>query len=172
MGILLLLPFFLIRFGLLALLDRQALARAAHFAPMEGADRAVYWIYQLSNAAILLRILAARRLAETPLFLLPGWGLYGAGLVLLALSAAAFAAPAERGVRQGGVYRWSRNPMYCAYFFIFLGCALLLASPLLAALTAVFQLAAHRVILAEERWCARQFGEAYLQYCKAVRRYF
>lgn len=172
LGVLLLLPFFLIRFGLLALLDRHALARAAHFAPMEGLDRAVYWVYQLSNAALLLRILTARRLAGEPLLLAGGWALYGAGLALLALSAAAFAAPAEQGVRQSGVYRWSRNPMYCAYFLFFLGCALLLSSPLLAALTLLFQMAAHRVILAEERWCVQRFGEVYLQYCKAVRRYF
>ena len=34
MGFLLLMPFFLIRFGLLALLDKGAVARAAHFAPL------------------------------------------------------------------------------------------------------------------------------------------
>jgi protein-S-isoprenylcysteine O-methyltransferase Ste14 len=39
-------------------------------------------------------------------------------------------------------------------------------------LTLIFQLAAHRVILAEERWCAGQFGETYLKYCEIVRRYF
>ena len=39
-GFLLLVPFFLIRFGLMARLDRASLARAAHFAPMRGGERA------------------------------------------------------------------------------------------------------------------------------------
>ena len=39
-GFLLLVPFFLIRFGLMARLDHASLARAAHFAPMRGGERA------------------------------------------------------------------------------------------------------------------------------------
>lgn len=53
-GFLLLAPFFLIRFGLMAWLDHASLARAAHFAPMRGGERAAYLVYQLANAGILL----------------------------------------------------------------------------------------------------------------------
>ena len=42
--------------------------------------------------------------------------------------------------------------------------------PLLAALL-VFQLTAHTVIRAEERWCRQTFGAAYERYCGSVRRY-
>ena len=49
MGFFLLLPFFLLRFGLLARLDRSALRRAAQFAPMYGRERAAYWVYQIST---------------------------------------------------------------------------------------------------------------------------
>lgn len=74
-------------------------------------------------------------------------------------------------MRHKGVYRISRNPMYVSYFFVFLGCVLLTQSlPLLAALL-VFQLTAHTVIRAEERWCLQTFGAAYERYCKSVRRY-
>ena len=59
MGVLLLVPFFLGRFGLMALLDRGALIRAAHFPPMEGGERAAYWVYQFSTAALLLGLPAA-----------------------------------------------------------------------------------------------------------------
>ena len=38
-GLFLLLPFFLLRFGLLARLDREAIGRAARFAPLEGGER-------------------------------------------------------------------------------------------------------------------------------------
>ena len=51
-GFLLLIPFLLIRFGVLSHLDRAAVKRAAFFAPMAGKEIAAYWIYQLSNAAI------------------------------------------------------------------------------------------------------------------------
>ena len=171
MGALLLLPLFLIRFGLLALLDRQAVGRAAHFAPMRGGERAAYWVYQLSQLAILLGILTAPIQTEPSLFLFGGAALYGAGVILLVLAVAAFAAPAGDGVRRTGVYRISRNPMYGAYFLYFLGCALLARSPLLGILVLVFQVSARWVILAEERWCAGRFGEPYLQYMRSVRRY-
>ena len=59
----------------------------------------------------------------------------------------------------------------CLLFFVFLGCVLLTQSlPLLAALL-VFQLTAHTVIRAEERWCRQTFGAAYERYCGSVRRY-
>lgn len=171
MGGWLLVPFFLIRFGLLALLNRQAVGRAAHFAPMYGRGRAAYWVYQISNTAIVLLILTARVRTTRPLPLFGGTALYGAGLLLLTLAVVAFAAPEERGLRRRGVYRISRNPMYAAYFLYFLGCALLVRSPLLAALVLVFQASAHWVICAEERWCIEQFGQEYLQYMRSVRRY-
>lgn len=53
-GFLLLIPFLLIRFGILSHLDRAAVKRAAFFAPMAGKEIAAYWIYQLSNAAIFI----------------------------------------------------------------------------------------------------------------------
>lgn len=53
-GFLLLIPFLLIRFGVLSHLDRAAVKRAAFFAPMAGKEIAAYWIYQLSNAAIFI----------------------------------------------------------------------------------------------------------------------
>ena len=57
------------------------------------------------------------------------------------------------------------------YFLLFLGFALLTRSlPLLLCL-AVFQLTAHVLIRAEERWCLRTFGAAYARYMGRVRRY-
>ena len=171
MGFLLLIPFYLVRFSLMATLDREAIGRAAHFPPMQGGEKVAYYLYQLSTVALLLGILAARiRTAPLALF---GTGLllYLAGLALLAGAVRDFAAPAPGGMRRQGLYRLSRNPMYLAYFVFFAGCALLVRSPLLLAITAVFQLSAHWVILAEERWCIRQFGQDYVRYMAEVRRY-
>ena len=169
MGFLLLVPFFLLRFGLMALLDRNALARAAHFPPLRGGERAAYWVYQISTAILLLGLCFAQIKPSRFLFL--GTACYALGLLLLARSVADFCVPAENGLRQKGLYRFSRNPMYAAYFVFFAGCGCLTASwPLLIVLLC-FQVSAHWIILAEERWCIENFGEAYRQYMRRVRRY-
>ena len=52
-GFILLIPFLLVRFGLIRVIDRQAVVRAAYFPPRIGAERAAYMIYQLANAVVL-----------------------------------------------------------------------------------------------------------------------
>ena len=82
-----------------------------------------------------------------------------------------FGRPSPGPFREGGLYRFSRNPMYVSYFVYFAGCVLLTRSRLLAALVLLFQLSEHWIILAEERWCREQFGAPYEAYRKRVRRY-
>ena len=171
MGFLLLLPFLFIRFGLLALLGKGAVARAAYFAPLIGKEKAAYWIYQASNAAIFLYLFFLKiTAAPAPLFY-TGAVVYATGLILLVVSVINFASPSESGINQNGLYRLSRNPMYVSYFVYFAGCVLLTRSRLLAALVLLFQLSEHWIILAEERWCREQFGAPYEAYRKRVRRY-
>lgn len=170
MAALLLIPFFFLRFVLMAWLDPSALPRAAAFAPFKGGETVAYWIYQLSNAVLLI----------APFFLGFAWGpwllagavLYLLGCVLLAASVAGFCSPQESGMSTEGIYRFSRNPMYVAYFLIFLGCAAITASPVMLALVLCFQVSAHWIIKAEERWCMQTFGEKYRAYTQKVRRYF
>ena len=170
-GFWLLVPFLSVRFGLLSLLNREAVGRAARFAPMRGGEKAAYWIYQLSNAALLLYLpfLRVRAAGSLPFF--AGLMCYLGGLALCAASMAGFAAPSGGGLRTGGVYRFSRNPMYVSYFLCFAGMALLVRSAALAAIVLVFQVSAHWIILAEERWCLETFGAAYQRYARRVRRY-
>lgn len=61
--------------------------------------------------------------------------------------------------------------MYIGYFVVFLGCAMLTRSMVLLELVLVFQLSAHWIILAEERWCLAEMGELYMEYAQRVRRY-
>ena len=171
MGFLLLLPFFLVRFGLLARKNPAALARAAHFAPRQGWERGAYWVYQLATGGILLWPLACRIHLAPAGLLGAGAAVYLAGLALLAGAVAAFAQPGAEGFCQKGLYRYSRNPMYLAYAVFFTGCALLLGSPVLLGLVLLMQAAASGIIRAEERWCLQQFGAAYRQYMQRVRRY-
>ena len=114
MAFFLLLPFFLVRFGLLSLLNKEAVQRAAHFAPLLEREKGAYWLHQLSNAVLLIAPFFLR-VKSTPRWLFfTGAGVYLAGLILLAASVASFAAPTESGVSLVGLYRFSRNPMYVA----------------------------------------------------------
>lgn len=94
-GFILLLPFFFIRFVVLAVLDRTSLQRAAMFAPLKGNEKEAYCIYLLTNAGIILY----------PFF----------------LTVKAFASPDKIGLNTDGIYRFSRNPMYVSYLSAFLG---------------------------------------------------
>jgi protein-S-isoprenylcysteine O-methyltransferase Ste14 len=99
-------------------------------------------------------------------------GIYALGVVLYFLAVFSFVRPEAGGLNTAGLYRFSRNPMYVGYFFYFLGLALLTQSPILLAILVLFQISTHWIILAEEQWCIREFGEDYISYMKKVRRYF
>ena len=170
-GFLLLIPFFLIRFGLLSFLNKQALPRAAHFAPMRGREKAAYFVYQLTTAAIVLYPLFLSIEADFTMLFYAGVLCYVLGLCLCAASVTSFCFPDEKGLNTRGLYRFSRNPMYVAYFICFIGVAMLTRSLLLFSFVLIFQLSAHWIILAEERWCLETFDHRYQQYMKAVRRY-
>lgn len=171
MGFLLLAPFFLIRFALLFFLDKSAIRRAAHFPPRKKAERAAYWLYQLSNTAIFVYLLFLQIRLAPRCLLIAGLIVYLAGNLLLLISMVSFASPSASGMNLKGLYRLSRNPIYVAYFVYFSGCALLTQSLVLFGIVVVFQIAAHWVILSEERWCIQNFGGEYLKYMEKVRRY-
>jgi protein-S-isoprenylcysteine O-methyltransferase Ste14 len=169
-GFLLLIPFILIRFGLLSILNKEALKRAAFFAPLIGREKAAYWFYQISNILILVYLFFLKITTES-YWLYAGLVTYGLGVLLCLVSVSNFAKPEENGINLKGLYRISRNPMYMAYFIYFLGCVLLTQSLLLLAILTVFQISAHWIILSEERWCLKKFGEEYKNYMNKVRRY-
>lgn len=166
----LLIPLFCIRYVLPAVLSKDALRRAAHFPPMAGFERIAYWVYQIATATLIVYVFFLKIRLTTPWFYM-GLAVYISGVLLLVVSCIHFARPMESGLNTEGVYRFSRNPMYVAYFLYFLGCCMLTGSYVLLAVLLVFQLSAHWIILAEERWCGEVFGEAYGQYKKDVRRY-
>lgn len=170
-GLILLLPFLLIRFGLLRWLNQTAISRAAHFAPMIGKERIAYIVYQLSNFAIFFTLYFLSVNLEPSLFFYMGALFYILGLFLMTLSLIAFAKPTTTGCHQQGIYRYSRHPMYLSYFVFFTSCALLTQSWILYLMVLVFQITSHWIILAEERWCIEQFKDTYVEYMKQVHRY-
>ncbi|WMM26253.1 hypothetical protein RBU61_06140 [Tissierella sp. MB52-C2] len=65
-GFLLLIPFILIKYGLLSILNKEGLKRAAFFAPLIGREKAAYW-FLLKNCdakgvpgSMVIRIAATR----------------------------------------------------------------------------------------------------------------
>ncbi len=167
---LLIIPIFLIRFGLLKMINKNALRRAAFFAPLEGREKAAYLFYQFSNTFIILYSIFLKIQSNPPLFFIALF-IYILGISVLIIATVDFAKPEQSGINTNGIYKISRNPMYIGYFIYFSGCVLLTHSILLLISLLVFQISAHWIILSEERWCVSKFGTEYLNYMNKVKRY-
>lgn len=170
-GFILLIPFLIIRFGILSMISKESVKRAAYFAPMSGNEIIAYWIYQIANVAIFIYLCFLKIMVGFFWPFYVGIACYLLGLLLCSISTINFALPSDEGFNFNGLYRFSRNPMYVSYFLIFAGCAMLTQSLFLFMIVLVFQISSHWIILAEERWCIEKFGEAYRGYMKKVRRY-
>lgn len=71
-----------------------------------------------------------------------------------------------------GPYRFSRNPIYLAFFALHLGLAILVNSPwLVATLIPTVAIIAVVVVPREERYLTGRFGAEYLKYRASVRRW-
>lgn len=72
----------------------------------------------------------------------------------------------------GGVYRFSRNPIYVGMAILYAGLAVALDSPVALALILPCLVVVDRLVIArEERYLQARFGPAYLAYRQAVRRW-
>ncbi len=166
----LLLPIFFVRYLLLLAVKKDALSRAAHYAPMKGAEQIAYLIYQAATLAIVaysffLFIDYSSNLFPYALVV------YFIGLILYAVAVVNFAQDGPP-VKTSGLYKFSRNPMYVAQFICFLGMSMLSGSIIMLGMVIIFQISAHWIILAEERWCIKTYGDYYLAYMQETRRYF
>ena len=169
-GFILVLPLLFIRFGILSILSKEAVKRAAFYPPTEGNEKAAYWIYQITTLfLILIPFFAKVKLSNIQSFI--GLGIYITGMILYAISIIQFAKPNQNRLNIEGLYKISRNPMYIAFFLYFLGLGLITGSWQLLFILIIFQLSVHYLILSEERWCIKEFGEEYIEYMKKVRRY-
>lgn len=169
-GIIIVVPILLVRFLLTSLLNKEAVSRAAFFPPTQGAEKPAYIVNLVTTLMLVvvpffLRIDFSGSLGIAGLFLLI------LSLVMYGVSIVQFAKPDSAGLNTSGLYSFSRNPMYVAFFFYFLGGCMLTRSWLLFAILIVFQVSVHYMILAEERWCKEKFGVPYEDYMQKVRRY-
>ncbi|WP_305139910.1 methyltransferase family protein [Thomasclavelia cocleata] len=170
-GFYLLFPFLIVRFGLLSIINKEAIQRAGYFAPVQGQEKGAYYIYQVSNIVLFLYLFVTTIKIDFSIYFYLGFACYCLGIALLAISIACFVSPNAEGLNINGIYQLSRNPMYVAYFICFMGMSLLTQSLLLFGIVIIFQISAHWIILSEERWCVEKFGNSYKEYMKKVRRY-
>lgn len=120
-----------------------------------------------------------------------GWVLLAAGALLYFLCLGRFLAAGGTGaifftrpVRwllgeepgqlvRGGLYGWSRNPMYLSVVLAIFGQAVLFASPAVAIYGAGAWLTFHAIVLlVEEPHLRRKQGAVYEEYCRQVPRWF
>lgn len=108
-------------------------------------------------------------------------GLAVLGIVCLAAALRRFGAagtPAEpwkptKALATGGIYRWTRNPMYLGMALLLLAAGLGAASIGIIAVFPVVILVIDRFVIArEERYLLGLFGAEYADYCARVRRWF
>jgi len=166
----LLIPIIFIRYGLIRIFNKAALKRAAFYPPLVGKEKGAFWCYQVSTLLFFVCLFFLKIRTDSILFYI-GLIVFCIGVLFCIVSILNFAKPKESGLNLKGLYRVSRHPIYVAYFIYFSGCVLLTCSLLLLIFLIIFQVSAHWIILSEERWCVKEFGQEYIEYMKKVRRY-
>ena len=127
-------------------------------------------MYEITTLVLLIYLFFSEIKLNTVLNYV-GLIVYIIGMILYIQSIIDFSKPQESGMNKNGLYKYSRNPMYVAFFLYFLGCSLLINSFFYLIILIILQISVHFLILSEERWCIKEFGEEYKEYMKKVRRY-
>ena len=70
-----------------------------------------------------------------------------------------------------GIYRYSRNPAFLGFDFMYIGVLLMYGNLLTLGFSAFAMVMLHLQILQEERYLETTFGEPYREYCRHVCRY-
>jgi protein-S-isoprenylcysteine O-methyltransferase Ste14 len=72
----------------------------------------------------------------------------------------------------GGIYRWTRHPIYVALDLLFIGTFLVNGRLIFLVLAAVWIPLLHLTMRREECFLTQRYGDAYRDYCGRVGRYF
>lgn len=72
---------------------------------------------------------------------------------------------------QDGIYRWSRNPAFLGFDFMYIGVCLMFCNPLTIVFSLFAMITLHLQILQEEKYLAATFGTPYAEYRSQVFRY-
>ena len=169
-GVLLVIPILIIRYGLPHFVEKSAMKRLAFTPPPKGREKIAFWVYMPSTFAMLIYLFFIK-ITFSSIWFYVGVSIYSIGVLLYAISMINFGKSSEQGINTKGLYKFSRNPIYVAFFLFLLGCALMTQSLIFLLLVVIYQVSVHWIILSEERWCLTEFGDEYKRYMEKVRRY-
>jgi protein-S-isoprenylcysteine O-methyltransferase Ste14 len=168
-GFLLMIPLLGLRYGIPAVLRKEALAELDYFPPVQGKEKIALKGYFITNTILIFSpITASIKLGTWNTKL--GLVIYLLGIGIMSIALAHYCK--QPGLKISGIYKHSRNPMCVGYFLIFVGASLLIGSWFHLVLTLFVQITVHGLILSEERWCRKQFPQQYANYLACTPRYF
>ena len=116
---------------------------------------------------------------DYPFLQLLSYLLAGAGMVLVVISLLNLGKSTRLGLpdkntvlKNHGLYRFSRNPMYLGFDLWTVSCMLITLNPWIICLGIYSLVVYHLIIKSEEKFLTNRFGREYLAYKQKVRRYF
>lgn len=167
-----------------ALLMRKRGTRAVHFGKLDKTDFlippfALFYFYMIFAAAFGWPSVSKQQFFHSEILSWIGVLLCGLGLSLFLLTLISFGKSFRVGIDADtpgklvttGVFAYSRNPIYVAFWTIMLGQFLVFPNWLLLVYLGAATWLFHRQVRREETFLARYYGEEYSEYCARVRRY-
>ncbi|MBN1200316.1 MAG: isoprenylcysteine carboxylmethyltransferase family protein [Anaerolineae bacterium] len=166
---LLILPFLIVNYGISFVVVKRQSSLFAWPEYTAQERRVLSW----SMACLLLNAVYSVFVPlKTGAWLAAGLIVYAVGMLFLLGGIYHFASTPVDQPNTGGLYRFSRNPMYLSFFLIFLGAGLAGASwPMLLLALVVFWLQGRYLVPPEERMCLEKFGEVYQTYMQKTPRW-
>jgi protein-S-isoprenylcysteine O-methyltransferase Ste14 len=166
------------------LLLRHKGVKAVHFGNIDKKDFlippfALFYIYIVFGNAFGFPLPGHQQFFAVQFATLAGVLCFMAGSILLLLSLVSFGRSFRIGIDQdhadrlitSGVFGFSRNPIYVAFWIILLGQFLVFPNwiPLIYLVAASWLF--HRQVLREEEFMRSHYGQQFTDYCARVRRY-
>ena len=141
---------------------------------------ALFYFYVVLAAAFNWPTVGRQELFHSEIISWIGVLLCVAGLLLLLWSVGSFRQSFRVGIDvdhpdrliTDGVFAFSRNPIYVAFAIILIGEFFILPNWITLAYVVAATWLFHRQVLREEDYLRRHYGQAYLEYCNRVGRYF
>jgi protein-S-isoprenylcysteine O-methyltransferase Ste14 len=140
---------------------------------------ALFYFYLIFAHAFSLSTVSPQEFFDSEILAWIGVLFCLAGLLLLLWSLISFGQSFRVGIDAehpdrlitGGVFAFSRNPIYVAFAFILLGQFLIFPNWILLIYTLAGTWLFHRQVVREEEFLKKHYGREYLEYCNRVRRY-
>jgi len=163
---------FLLQWLAVGLAGKKVLQRTGHPTDIKrsNSDR------RIGIASMIIWLIATAYSIFLPLQLKTIWFYIGlvvflSGLIILTVATLNFAVAPYNKPITGGLYRYSRHPMYLAMFLIYIGTSLASASWLFFLLTIATVVLTRPEAMLEERYCLEKYGDAYREYVNRTPRW-